>query len=394
MFKLRIPRMRPGLRPRIAAAWLLIAALLPLQGCGNSRDIQNLAYVTALGVDYEGGKYVTYAQVLNFSNIARTENAGGLGKKVPVWIGVGHGESVTEAIDDMNTTSQFPLFWGHLKVIVMSERAAKLGVKEIYLTLNRYREIRYNVFVYGTKEKLADILTSTSLFNLSPLDTVMFTGTQLDSAQAFLLPMNGNRGIALLNEPGVTQMLPTVSTSDETWHEDQAPAPLLYMNGAFFLEKDQAYSWMSVSDLSGIRWANTSLIRTPLQVPLGGGKRAMIMCTHPRLKIKPVVTGGTAYFDIAVRVKGTVYQMRSTPIASLQHLAEKTIEQEIRATYRKAVAKRGDPFLLEETLYRKQPAVFRKLTGASRFFLDEKSLRRVKVSLSITSTGKYSDNVK
>ncbi|SFK13254.1 hypothetical protein SAMN05518846_1099 [Brevibacillus centrosporus] len=66
----------------------LLVLLFFLSGCGNSRDIQNLAYVTALGVDYVNGKYVSYVQVLNFSNIARSVDSV-LGKPVPIWIGVG-----------------------------------------------------------------------------------------------------------------------------------------------------------------------------------------------------------------------------------------------------------------------------------------------------------------
>ncbi|WP_225442796.1 Ger(x)C family spore germination protein [Paenibacillus lycopersici] len=378
---------------RFAAACLVLAAVCTLPGCGSAKDIQSLAYVTAMGIDYVDGKYVTYAQVLNFSNVARTEN-GELGKKVPVWLGIGHGVSITESFSDMNTTSQFPLFMGHLKTIVMSERAMRRGVKELYLTLNRYREIRYNVYVYGTKDNLSDILTQKSIFNLSPLDTTMFSGTQMDSDLTFLLPLSGNRGIANVNEPGITAMIPDISSSDKTWHEDKLPRSMSMVKGAFFLEEDRAFAWMSVSDLQGVRWSNRNLNHTPLQLPRDDGYKDMVMFVHPRMKLKIVKASGEPRFDITVRVKGTVYEMRNTPIAEMERRAEKAIEDEIRETYRKALRKRCDPFQLEELLYRKHPAVFRKLTSRDRFFLDEASLRSVHVHASITSTGKYNGNIK
>ncbi|SFK13293.1 hypothetical protein SAMN05518846_10910 [Brevibacillus centrosporus] len=78
----------------------------------------------------------------------------------------------------------------------------KQGVAEICSTLNRNREIRYNILVYGTKDNLTDILTQKSIFNLSPLDTIMFTGVQMSSQKSFLVPLNGNHAIANLHEKG------------------------------------------------------------------------------------------------------------------------------------------------------------------------------------------------
>ncbi|EFM10651.1 germination protein, Ger(x)C family [Paenibacillus curdlanolyticus YK9] len=372
--------------------FLLLAAMLQ-QGCGSSRDIQSLAYVTALGIDYVDGNYITYAQVLNFSNIARTEN-NQLGKKVPTWVGSGQGKLMSDAISGVTATSQFPMFWGHLKSVVMTESVLQRGVKEIYQTLNRYREVRYNILVYGTKDKLSDILTQTSLFNLSPLDTIMFTGTQLGSPKSFLLPVNGNHAIANLNEPGNSAIMPSISTTKQFWKEDQKSKSMFELSGAYFFEDSRSAGWMSVEDLKGIRWANRRLAQAPLQIPYSESNNAVIMFAHPHMKIKPVVGQAGAQFDLQLKVNGTVYESHNRTVKELERMAEQAIEKEIRETYKKGLAKRVDPFQLEEALYRKKPAAFYKLTKKSSFFLDEKSLRNVKVQVKVLSTGKYKEEIR
>jgi spore germination protein KC len=365
-----------------------------LQGCTNSRDIQNLAYVTALGIDYEEGKYKTYVQVLNFSNIARSENTQ-LGTEVPIWIGKGQGDTLAIALADTNATSQFPLFWGHLKAVVLSENILRIDGKETYSTLNRFYEVRYNVLVYGTREKLPDILTQRSLFNLSPLDTIMYTSMQVRSQSPYILSAYGNRLIANMNEPGNSFYMPSIAINRSTWLEDEKKKGMFELDGAYFFNQGRLVDRMSVDELKGIRWATRKIVRTSLQVPLDEGRKAVISFTHPKLKIRPKVTGsGDVTFDLSVTANGTIRESFNAPIKELEQKAQQAIEDEIRNTYRIALSKKCDPFQLEEALYRQNPRVFHKLSQGGSFFLNEHSLGSLHIKANVTSTGKYKEVVK
>ncbi|SFF19207.1 germination protein, Ger(x)C family [Paenibacillus catalpae] len=376
---------------RIAVLCLLVVPVL--QGCANSRDIQNLAYVTALGIDYEDGKYKTYVQVLNFSNIARSENTQ-LGTEVPIWIGKGEGKTLALSLADTNTTSQFPLFWGHMKAVVLSENILRHGGKETYSTLNRHYEVRYNVLVFGTAEKLPDVLTQRSLFNLSPLDTIMFTSVQSRSQSPYVIASYGNRLIANMNEPGNSFYMPSIAINKNSWLEDEKKKGMFEMDGAYFFNHGKLADKMTVEELQGIRWATKKIAKTTLQVPLEEDKNAAITFTHPKLKVKPLVQGGDVTFEISVNAKGTIRESFDASIRELEEKAEQTIENEIRHTFKIGLAKKCDPFQLEETLYRRNPRLFHQLTKGSSFFLNERSLGSVHVKVDITSTGKYKEVVK
>ncbi|TCM96980.1 Ger(x)C family germination protein [Paenibacillus sp. BK033] len=365
-----------------------------LSSCANSRDIQNMAYVTALGIDYVNGEYKTYIQVLNFSNIARSENTS-LGQKVPIWIGTGHGKTLALSLSDTNATSQFPLFWGHLKAIVLSENLMKRGGKETYATLNRYYQIRYNVLVFGTKDRMEDILTQKSIFNLSPLDTIMYTSAQNHSQSPYIIASYGNRLIANMNEPGNSLYMPSITINKDTWLEDKATRGMFQMNGAYFFDKGSLVNWMSIAELKGLRWATEKISKTTLQVPLEEGNEGAIQFGHPRMKVIPKVqSNGDVKFDLKVTAKGTIRDSDNATIPELEKRAEQAIQEEIKETYRVGLAKHCDPFQMEETLYRQCPRLFHQLTKGGFFFLNERSLGAVQVTVKITSTGKYKEIVK
>ncbi|MBB6636952.1 Ger(x)C family spore germination protein [Cohnella thailandensis] len=368
---------------------ILLTLILLSQGCGSSKDIQNMAYVTAIGIDYVNGKYVTYAQILNFSNVARSENVQ-LGKETPVWIGQGDGQTVSGALASINETSQLRLFWGHVKVIFLSENLMRQGVVETFSALNRYREVRYNIYIYGTKEKMTDILSQQSLLNLSPLDTLVFSGTQMNSQRFFILPEPGNHVIANMNEPGEPAMLPSVAIERRNWMEDTDYKPMFKISGAYFFQDGKMSKWMSDLDLKGIRWTNKRIEWLPVLVPQDGKKAAVVSLGHPRYSVKPILEKGSVRYDLKVRVQGLLYELlEEAGMESLEKLTEEVIREEIRTTYLKSQKAKCDPFRLKEALYRANPRHFWALTDKERFFLKPDSIRKIDVRVSIRSTGKY-----
>ena len=106
---------------------MLFVLLLVLPGCWNSKDIQTMDYATAIGVDYQDGKYITYVQFLNFSIVGRNENVQ-VGKAFPNWIARGEGETLSQSLSSIYATSQMRVFWGHVKAIVCSESLLKHGI--------------------------------------------------------------------------------------------------------------------------------------------------------------------------------------------------------------------------------------------------------------------------
>ncbi|MCD9020923.1 Ger(x)C family spore germination protein [Cohnella silvisoli] len=364
-------------------------ASFALSGCWNAKDIQNLAYVTAIGLDYVNGQYITYVQILNFANVGKTENME-IGKIIPIWIGKGEGKTISQSITSIYSTSQMRLFWGHVKAIVCTENILKRGVDEAFDALNRYREIRYNVLIYGTRENLSDIFTQKSIFNLSPLDTIMFTPEQIYLQRSSILPINGNLLAAKLNEPGEPAMLPSLSINKTVWKEDIKNKPMLQINGAYFFTETKMTAWLSEEDLAGARWTQPELKRSLINVPADGTPQASLVLIKPHYKVKLDVRNGEVRYDVHLKISANLDELlKDIPIKSLEEKAEKVVRDQIVSSYVKGLEKKVDVLKLDEILYRDHPKIWHKMHRSQSFTLIRESLRRVDVKINLVNTGKY-----
>ncbi|OXM83793.1 Ger(x)C family spore germination protein [Paenibacillus rigui] len=369
--------------------------ILTLTGCWNSKDIQTMAYVTALGLDYQDGKYISYVQVLNFSNVAKTEGAE-LGRNIPNWIGRGEGKTVTESFNAIYATSQIRVFWGHVKAIVCTENLLKdvERIKEAYDIVNRYREVRYNVLLYGTKLPLEQIFIQKSLLNFSPLDTMMYSPSQIFSQRSFILPIYGFKCIAHMNEPGSPGMLPTINIDTKGWTEDTKAKPMLRIDGAYFLSHGNLNGWLSEGDLRGYRWLQKKLERSPIQIMEGQRALAALVLLHPKPKIETFFQNGKAFFNVSLKIEAYVDELtEDVPEKELEKRASKILNEEIRYSYKKGLDIHSDIYRLDQALYRNYPKQWHELHEHKDFILDEASLKQIQVKVHLLHTGKYKGRV-
>ncbi|GIO29491.1 MULTISPECIES: Ger(x)C family spore germination protein [Paenibacillus] len=374
---------------------ILISVLITvlLAGCWNSKDIQNMAYVTTLGIDYEDGKFKSYAQVLNFANVAKAEGIQ-IGKAVPVWVGTGEGKTLTESMTTLYSTSQMRVFWGHMKSVILSENVMKHGLLEIYDMLNRYREIRYNIWIYGTGEPMSDVLTQKSILNLSPLETIMDSPLQIYSERSFILPEYGFKTIAQIKEPSGLAMIPRLEIDRTSWFEDVDKRPMFRINGAYFFQNKEYRGHLSEDDLKGTRWIQRKLVRSPMNIPHTGRPVATLILVRPHLYVKPVIENNKARYNIRVSLNAYIDELATdTPPKKMEEMASEAIKNEIKVSFKKGLEKKADVFLLDEKLYRKHPKKWHQFHRNSSFILDEDSIKSIEVRVAIDSSGKYKQRV-
>lgn len=139
-----------------------------LTGCFNYRDINRIVFVTALCIDIdEDNNPVLYAEA--FRGIRSAEAASGTESRI---IFKGRGDSVFEAIRNMNRTSSLKLNYTQNRAIIFSERAARYGLDNFLDVLMRDQELLVRQFLYISTIDLEELLKT-------KLDEEMFTGIYL-----------------------------------------------------------------------------------------------------------------------------------------------------------------------------------------------------------------------
>jgi Ger(x)C family germination protein len=375
---------------RLKALFALLLMLAATTGCWSSREIQNVNYPAAIGVDYEEGNYIVYVQLLDFSSVAKLE---GQQKKeeTPVWVGKGIGKSFTDAVNHLYETSQQQVTWGHVEAVVFSERILKLGrYREALELIDRYREIRYLNWAFSTRESLDEVLSVTPFFRLSPKSSILHNPFEHYRQRSMVRPIRLYEFIMALEEKPRTAYLPSLKINRTQWKESRQEHALLEYDGLHLLQYKRPAVHMKLAELEGVPWVNNSTVRISLSIGRGDELAAVLVMEAPEIDIRHTIRNGRAYFDINVNVKAVINeQFEEMTEGELAKMAGQKIEEQIRNTYTKAYRRKVDIYNLGETLYRHNPAAFHRLADENQFVLHEDALRNVHVNVHLTSTGRY-----
>lgn len=364
--------------------------LLPffLTGCWSKYEVQNMNYVSAVGIDYADGQYIIYAQLLDFSTVAKLEGQQ-KAEQPPVSIGRGKGISFTEAANDLYSTSQQRVNWGQISAILFSERLLKeRKVGEVLELIDRYREIRYLAWVFSTRDPLDEVLIATPFLRLSPKASILHNPEQNYRQRSILAPIRLQKFVMDSNEKAKTSYIPELSVRKDQWKENQKPHELLRYSGIQIYDKDNYYARMSLEEIKGLPWLNKHTVRMPLNLFTDNKLVAVLVAEKPEYDVKPWVKYDKAYFDISVKVKAGVNELHADVTEQeLTQLAQKEIEHQIRHTFQSAFEKRIDIYNLGESLYRRNPKAWKRI--ASGTVLNKDSLRTINVNVQIVYPGRY-----
>ena len=362
--------------------------MLLLSGCWDSKTIQDVNYIVALGFDYKEGEYRVYAQMLDFANVAKQE--GGGGTKASIWIGEGKGRSVRQAMVSLYDTAQQLVFWGHVSSFVFTESALRQGVDQFVDALIRYREMRYTQWVYGTKEPIQSLLNTVPFFHLSPLSSILSEPEGNYEQHSFPEPIRLNRFIADMREPGRTVLLPAIGIDKKVWKKDGKPDPKLLLNGLFLIQNGTNVTWIERSHLLGLQWLNNRA--EAIQLSLYEGKRKLAQLTMDSSKhvSKAKVQEGTIVLDLEIQTSGRIAELyEEMELEKIRKLAEEKVRAEITQTFEYARRKKVDVYRGEYILYHDRFRAWSELTGNGNRREIPIKLGKVNVRVKVTQSGMY-----
>lgn len=142
---------------------ILLFCLLLLTGCGNYRELNQIAIITGIGIDKKDDKYQVNVLI---ANAGKTETSNKEGESQPT-VYSGKGKTLAEAIKIVDTKTPKQLYFGHVNVVLISEEIAKDGFLKVADYLLRKPESRKKFYLIMTK----DCETKDVLEIVSPLES-------------------------------------------------------------------------------------------------------------------------------------------------------------------------------------------------------------------------------
>lgn len=139
---------------------LLIGVLFLTSGCYDYTELNELAIISAISIDYKEENYEVALEILNSKNKNDTT------EKKKVYIAKGKGKNISEAVYSSSLELAKTPYLAHLKAVIIDEEIACNHLKEIVDYLLRDNYIR-NIFyvVVAKDEKAVDILENSDTNN-------------------------------------------------------------------------------------------------------------------------------------------------------------------------------------------------------------------------------------
>ncbi|TDF97605.1 Ger(x)C family spore germination protein [Paenibacillus piri] len=379
---------------KVARAVLILASVtLLLSGCWNASEIDNLEYVNAIGIDYskDNKEYTVYLQLLSIQKVAKTESEK-LEGEMPAWIGVGKGKSYVEAIGKITLESQKRLFWGHVTALVLGEGLLEKGeITDVLQAFFRFHELRYTMWVFGSRSDLSRVFEATPNFERSRLKMLIHSPLENYKQRSYIAPLHLNDFMAGYYEPAQTLILPAMTVSNDVWRKSSESLDTLKYSGVYPFTHQQSNGFISMDKIDGIRWVQNSTTRASVSIMDGTKALASLRLRKPRHSIKFKEVDGKLVFDLKVKVNAVISEMNEqVSEQELEKQVQKVIEKELRETFEAGLKKKVDLLGLQNRLYSRHVKKFRQYDkDQDQFILQRDSLGKVDVKVNLTSAGKY-----
>ncbi|MGQ8875268.1 Ger(x)C family spore germination protein [Paenibacillus sp. TSA_86.1] len=372
---------------------ILAVCVMLLTGCWDSKEVQSINFITAIGIDYSDNQYTTYAQLIDFSSIAKQEGPTPR-EGSQIWIGRGTGTTLSMAINDLYETSQQQTLWTHVKAIVLSKSALEARLEDIFDTLLHSGQLRYTPWIYGTDQDMSTLLSPSAILNQSTQTIELFEPMRLYRQHSGYEPIRLHQLLDSLREPSSVVLLPSVSTKNQTWHNGEKTPPLIRMDGFYVVSNGKSQGKVSGAEADGTRYVNYDHVyQYPLYVygKHGDAPDLTLNLHKPKTRIKAKKSTHGITFDLVTSVKGTISEdhgsYRSPRV--MEQEASKQIEAQIRSTFAKSQARNIDSYGLVEHLYRHHPDWWKEEIARRDKSLARFQLGKVEVNVNILNASTY-----
>lgn len=371
-------------------AAFIASCFLFLSGCTNIKNIQDLTYIVAIGMDYdkEREEYTVYLQGLNFANVAKQEGSRPA-EPIPIFIASAKGETLNLAVSKLYSKSEPPLFFGHVITLLLTKNIVSERFNEVIEEVGRNRSLRTTLRVMTTEENIEDAFNVKALFNYPAVYTVLFKKSDTDVLQDELSPTTLMTFLREYYEPMGSAKLPSVKINQDSWKAEKS-YPILYFDGYGIFQQRKYVKSYSFGESVYLTWLsehNASLIQ---KVEDAGELAAVVKLAAPKVKIKYEDTTETLKATIELSARADLQEkVKDLPIEKLTRLIENDIKAKIKAIYGDGVANNADVLNIGKQWFREHTQRYKELTMKENFYLDESSLKDIKVNVQLFHLNSY-----
>ncbi|AEP01484.1 Ger(x)C family spore germination protein [Heyndrickxia coagulans] len=364
-------------RRRWKTAVALFTASFLLAGCWSHKELTDIAFVSAIGIDrLENGNYLLTYQIVNSLNIpSGMQTSGGQGP--PVTIYQTEGKTIEEAILASDQEISRRLYFSHTNVLLIGRNLAENGIYPVIDTFDRRKEFRNTASVLiarkGKAEDILQVMTPidhipTNKINKTLEDAEENVGGRIKTDVSDILYDFTTEGKEAVVGSFKLMGDPKKGGKQESQNQTKLDA-YLTSGGIGILKHGKLIDWVGGQDARTITWLLKKTKMTSLEIDWAHHPRALgLQVRKTIIGMKPVMKNGKPEMHIHIRLAGQLQEvdvpldvMDSKEMARIEKAYEKNVEQQINKGIRHMQREQCDVFGFGEMIYRQYPKEWHSL---------------------------------
>ena len=357
---------------------MLIMILFLLSGCWSQKELTDIAFVSALGIDKtDEGKYVGTIQVINPSNVAATAQGSGT-QSTPVTIFSSTGDTITETVRRSTAKVSRRLYFTHMNLLVIGEELAREeGIELLFDAIDRDPEFRTTttvVIAHGARAE--DFVKILSTLEKIPANNVIKVLESSEKRWGEHAAFSVYDVIQSLVSPGKEPVITGFILKGEVNQgkklenlQQSSPDTKIEANGIGIFKKGRLVDWLDNEPSRGALWVLNKIRATAIEVDWEENKDAIVYdLIRQKTNVSASMKNNQPTITIEVNGEGQIGELKvpvnlNDPyvLLEIEKKLEKEIKEEIEDSIRKAQENQSDIFGFGEAVHRSNPNEWKRL---------------------------------
>ena len=293
--------------------FLFLLMTIPLTGCGNYRELNDLAITTGIAFDFKDNQYIVSYMIAN-SDKAETDSKS---SETKITVYEGTGNTISSAYMNLNSKNPKIPYISHLEVVIISESLAKQGILEALDFLMRNPESRKEFYIVLSK----DIEAETLLKTLAPLESfpsqniAEIIKSNKDDQSTIVIQKYSDVITDLIDE-GVEPIINGVELEGNELEgqtqeslEKSTPSAIIKIDTIGIFKKDKLLGWANHDETVGINVINNNTGSVLLETKCDD---KYMTSTLKNIKTEPNVTfeNNIPKIELNIKAEGSILEIQ------------------------------------------------------------------------------------
>ena len=357
-----------------------------LSGCWDYEEYEDFIQVEGLGIDYNKESLetrLTFEYTPTKGQSGKTDSSGSSAQKTQI-VHSATDKTLLDAFPKLQQIIYKKLFFGYLKVIVISEEAAKYNMANIIEWVDRTPVLRSTVLLVITSGTAEETLSTLDVASLESSSKEIFSLINLSESTGAAYPVSVHNLTQMMTIPGIEATVPrdiTVSKKNEPDAKGGIEGNIKYdierdgdhrVAGLAAFKGDKFIGWLDEKESHGFGWITGKKITTYKVSEESTDTENVLYfrVIKSKSKIKVQIDKDKPEFQVNVKVNADIRKYYSNQgsddFLSIKEISdmEKKLSESIRSDI-EAALKRGqkelksDVFGFGFALFREDPQLWR-----------------------------------